>query len=61
MKPCVFELGGKAPVIVSLQVLILNAPRNAHSTPKVLDDTDVERAANAITFSALLFSGQICM
>ncbi|KAF9805836.1 hypothetical protein IEO21_08925 [Rhodonia placenta] len=42
LKPCVFELGGKAPVIV-------------------LDDADVERAAKAITFSALLFSGQICM
>ncbi|OSX58877.1 hypothetical protein POSPLADRAFT_1151703 [Postia placenta MAD-698-R-SB12] len=42
LKPCVFELGGKAPVIV-------------------LEDAEVELAAKAITFSALLFSGQICM
>ncbi|KAI0821818.1 aldehyde dehydrogenase [Trametes gibbosa] len=42
LKPCVFELGGKAPVIV-------------------LDDADIPRAARAITSSALLNSGQICM
>ncbi|KAH9848740.1 aldehyde dehydrogenase [Lenzites betulinus] len=42
LKPCVFELGGKAPVIV-------------------LDDADIPRAARAITSSALLHSGQICM
>ncbi|KAI0741632.1 aldehyde dehydrogenase [Daedaleopsis nitida] len=42
LKPCVFELGGKAPVIV-------------------LEDADIPRAARAITSSALLNSGQICM
>ncbi|KAI0628648.1 aldehyde dehydrogenase [Trametes polyzona] len=42
LKPCVFELGGKAPVVV-------------------LDDADVPRAARAITSSALLHGGQICM
>ncbi|EMD35465.1 hypothetical protein CERSUDRAFT_116214 [Gelatoporia subvermispora B] len=42
LKPCVFELGGKSPVVV-------------------LEDADVERAARAITSSALLHSGQICM
>ncbi|KAI0653168.1 aldehyde dehydrogenase [Cubamyces menziesii] len=42
LKPCVFELGGKAPVVV-------------------LDDADIPRAARAITSSALLHSGQICM
>ncbi|KZT05339.1 ALDH-like protein [Laetiporus sulphureus 93-53] len=42
LKPCVFELGGKAPVVV-------------------LEGADVPRAARAITFSALLHSGQICM
>ncbi|KAI0821828.1 aldehyde dehydrogenase [Trametes gibbosa] len=42
LKPCVFELGGKAPVIV-------------------LDDADLPRAARAITSSALLHAGQICM
>ncbi|OBZ77471.1 Vanillin dehydrogenase [Grifola frondosa] len=42
LKPCVFELGGKAPVVV-------------------LNDADIPRAARAITSSALLHSGQICM
>lgn len=42
LKPCVFELGGKAPAIV-------------------LDDADVEHAARAIIFGAMLHSGQICM
>ncbi|KAI0919058.1 hypothetical protein AcW1_003467 [Taiwanofungus camphoratus] len=42
LKPCVFELGGKAPVVV-------------------LEDADIARAAKAITSSALLHSGQICM
>ncbi|EPS95747.1 hypothetical protein FOMPIDRAFT_1131822 [Fomitopsis schrenkii] len=42
LKPCVFELGGKAPVIV-------------------LEDADIDRAARAITSSALVNSGQICM
>ncbi|OSD04847.1 aldehyde dehydrogenase [Trametes coccinea BRFM310] len=42
LKPCVFELGGKAPVVV-------------------LEDADISRAARAITSSALLHSGQICM
>ncbi|KAI0731376.1 aldehyde dehydrogenase [Earliella scabrosa] len=42
LKPCVFELGGKAPVVV-------------------LEDADIPRAARAITSSALLNSGQICM
>ncbi|KAI0642107.1 aldehyde dehydrogenase [Trametes meyenii] len=42
LKPCVLELGGKAPVVV-------------------LDDADIPRAARAITSSALLHSGQICM
>ncbi|KZT66063.1 ALDH-like protein [Daedalea quercina L-15889] len=42
LKPCVFELGGKAPVIV-------------------LEDADLDRAARAITSSAVMNSGQICM
>ncbi|KAH9929273.1 aldehyde dehydrogenase [Fomitopsis serialis] len=42
LKPCVFELGGKAPVVV-------------------LEDADIDRAARAITSSALMNSGQICM
>ncbi|KAI0927689.1 hypothetical protein AcV5_008162 [Taiwanofungus camphoratus] len=42
LKPCVLELGGKAPVVV-------------------LEDADIERAARAITSSALVHSGQICM
>ncbi|KAI0630583.1 aldehyde dehydrogenase [Trametes polyzona] len=42
LKPCVFELGGKSPVVI-------------------LEDADIERAARAITHSALLHSGQICM
>ncbi|KAH9893524.1 aldehyde dehydrogenase [Cubamyces lactineus] len=42
LKPCIFELGGKAPVVV-------------------LEDADIPRAARAITSSALLHSGQICM
>ncbi|OJT02400.1 Vanillin dehydrogenase [Trametes pubescens] len=42
LKPCVFELGGKSPVIV-------------------LDDADIPRAARAITSSAVLHGGQICM
>ncbi|CDO69643.1 hypothetical protein BN946_scf184851.g31 [Trametes cinnabarina] len=42
LKPCVFELGGKSPVVV-------------------LEDADIPRAARAITSSALLHSGQICM
>ncbi|KAI0687148.1 aldehyde dehydrogenase [Cerioporus squamosus] len=42
LKPCVLELGGKAPVVV-------------------LDDADIPRAARAITSSALLNSGQVCM
>ncbi|KAI0630581.1 aldehyde dehydrogenase [Trametes polyzona] len=42
LKPCGFELGGKAPVVV-------------------LDDAEIPRAARAITSSALLHSGQICM
>ncbi|KAI0653167.1 aldehyde dehydrogenase [Cubamyces menziesii] len=42
LKPCIFELGGKAPVVV-------------------LEDADTPRAARAITSSALLHSGQICM
>ncbi|CDO69642.1 hypothetical protein BN946_scf184851.g30 [Trametes cinnabarina] len=42
LKPCVLELGGKAPVVV-------------------LNDADIPRAARAITSSALLHSGQICM
>ncbi|KAH9920911.1 Aldehyde/histidinol dehydrogenase [Fomitopsis serialis] len=42
LKPCVLELGGKAPAVV-------------------LNDADVPRAARAITSSALVHSGQICM
>ncbi|THH32023.1 hypothetical protein EUX98_g2168 [Antrodiella citrinella] len=42
LKPCVFELGGKAPVLV-------------------LDDADIEQAARAIVYSAVMHSGQICM
>ncbi|KAI0919057.1 hypothetical protein AcW1_003468 [Taiwanofungus camphoratus] len=42
LKPCVFELGGKAPVLV-------------------LEDSDIAHAARAITSSALVHSGQICM
>ncbi|EMD37147.1 hypothetical protein CERSUDRAFT_115060 [Gelatoporia subvermispora B] len=42
LKPCVFELGGKAAVVV-------------------LEDADLERAARAITSSALAHSGQVCM
>ncbi|RDX48153.1 aldehyde dehydrogenase [Lentinus brumalis] len=42
LKPCILELGGKAPVVV-------------------LDDADIPRAARAITSSALLNSGQVCM
>ncbi|TDL24450.1 ALDH-like protein [Rickenella mellea] len=42
LKPCVFELGGKAPAVV-------------------LDDANISDAARAITFGALLHSGQVCM
>ncbi|PCH35810.1 aldehyde dehydrogenase, partial [Wolfiporia cocos MD-104 SS10] len=42
LKPCVLELGGKAPAVV-------------------LEDADIQTAARAITSSALLHSGQICM
>ncbi|CCM00836.1 uncharacterized protein FIBRA_02878 [Fibroporia radiculosa] len=42
LKPCVLELGGKAPAVV-------------------LEDADIAQAAKAITSSALLHSGQICM
>ncbi|CCM03948.1 uncharacterized protein FIBRA_06101 [Fibroporia radiculosa] len=42
LKPCVLELGGKAPAVV-------------------LNDANLALAARAITSSALLHSGQICM
>ncbi|TDL25347.1 aldehyde dehydrogenase [Rickenella mellea] len=42
LKPCVLELGGKAPAVV-------------------LDDANISNAARAITYGAMLHSGQICM
>ncbi|KAJ8517131.1 hypothetical protein ONZ45_g5663 [Pleurotus djamor] len=42
LKPCVFELGGKAPVVV-------------------LDDANIKEAARAISWGAMVFSGQVCM
>ncbi|KII91291.1 hypothetical protein PLICRDRAFT_173167 [Plicaturopsis crispa FD-325 SS-3] len=42
LKPCVFELGGKAPAVV-------------------LNDADIDEAARAISFGAMLHSGQVCM
>lgn len=42
LKPCLLELGGKAPMVV-------------------LDDADLERAADAAAFGAFFNQGQICM
>ena len=42
LKPCLLELGGKAPAIV-------------------LDDADLEAAANGVKFGAFMNQGQICM
>lgn len=58
LKPCVLELGGKAPVIVRLAY-----PEYLFclTLSKVLDDANINEAAKAIVQAGFLHTGQICM
>jgi acyl-CoA reductase-like NAD-dependent aldehyde dehydrogenase len=60
LKPCVFELGGKAPAVVSHHNMIRNISPELQDR-QVLNDADVEEASRAIVFSAMVNNGQICM
>jgi len=60
LKPCVFELGGKAPAVVSTYNLIRQMPTESQNR-QVLNDADIEEASKAIVFGAMMNSGQVCM
>jgi acyl-CoA reductase-like NAD-dependent aldehyde dehydrogenase len=61
LKPCVFELGGKAPVVVCMFTNFIGYNPNIWLVAQVLDDADIDAAAEAIVFGALLHSGQLCI
>lgn len=57
IKPCVLELGGKAPAIVMFPVDFFSF-HLLNSWLKILNDADITDAAKAVVFGAMFNSGQ---